>query len=85
MAPSRFPLWLVAALLMLVTMALYWPTTGYDFVNFDDSGYVTANPHVQDGLTWKNTWWALTTLHLGLWQPLTWISHISDCVPDGIT
>jgi tetratricopeptide (TPR) repeat protein len=79
MAPSRFPLWLVAALLMLVTMALYWPTTGYDFVNFDDSGYVTANPHVQDGLTWKNTWWALTTLHLGLWQPLTWISHMLDC------
>src|ERR1035441_6478027 len=79
MAPSRFPLWLIAALLMLVTMALYWPVTGHDFINFDDPGYVTANPQVQGGLTWENTWWALTTLHLGLWHPLTWISHMLDC------
>src|ERR1035441_5537862 len=79
MAPSRFPLWLIAALLMLVTMALYWPATGYDFINFDDPEYVTANPHVQGGLTWENIGWALNTLHFGLWHPLTWVSHMLDC------
>ena len=78
-AGSRFPGWLVAALLALVTMALYWPVTGYDFVNFDDSDYVAANPHILNGLTWESARWALTSLDVGLWHPLTWISHMLDC------
>ena len=36
MARPRFPVWLMAVLLVLVTMALYWPATRYDFVNYDD-------------------------------------------------
>ena len=36
MARSRFPVWLMAVLLALVTIALYWPATRCDFVNFDD-------------------------------------------------
>jgi hypothetical protein len=52
---SRIRVWLTAAALALVTLALYWPVTGYDFVNLDDPGYVTANPHVQGGLTWGST------------------------------
>ncbi len=42
-----------ARLLVLVTIALYWPATGYDFVNFDDPGYVTGNARVQRGLSWE--------------------------------
>ena len=79
LAPPRYPVWLMAGLLVLVTMALYWPVTGYGFINFDDPGYVAANPQVQGGLTWQSTGWALTTLDLGLWHPLTWISHMLDC------
>ena len=78
-ARPRWLVWLVAVLLVLVTMALYWPVTGYDFVNFDDPDCVTANPHVQGGLTWENTRWAFTTLEIGLWLPLTWVSHMLDC------
>ena len=78
-ARPRLPVWLMAVLLALVTIALYWPVTGYDFINFDDPDYVTANPHVQGGLTWENTGWAFTTLDIGLWHPLTWISHMLDC------
>ena len=69
----------MAGLLIVVTMALYWPVTGYDFISFDDPGYVAANPHVQGGVTWQSTGWALTTLDLGLWHPLTWMSHMLDC------
>jgi hypothetical protein len=76
---QSLPVWLVVVSLALAAMALYWPATNSDFVNFDDPGYVTANPQVQGGLTWENAWWALTTLHLGLWHPLTWISHMLDC------
>jgi tetratricopeptide (TPR) repeat protein len=78
-ARPRFLAWLLAALLALVTIALYWPVTGYGFVNFDDSDYVTANPHVLGGLTWESIGWALTNLDVGLWHPLTWISHMLDC------
>jgi tetratricopeptide (TPR) repeat protein len=69
----------MAVLLVLVTMALYWPVTGHDFVNYDDGVYVYENARVQNGLTWENIRWALTTLHFGLWHPLTWVSHMLDC------
>ena len=36
MPKSRIPVWLIAALLALVTLALYWPVTRCDFVNLDD-------------------------------------------------
>ena len=81
MAPSRFPVWLMAVLLALVTMALYWPATGHDFINYDDPLYVTDNPHVQAGLTWKGLAWAFGRVHgeRTYWHPLTWVSHMLDC------
>ena len=39
MAQSRCPVWLMAVLLLLVTMALYWPATRCDFINYDDPDY----------------------------------------------
>ncbi len=36
----------MAAMLVLVTVALYWPATSHDFVNYDDDPYVTGNAHV---------------------------------------
>ena len=65
-------------LLGLVAWA-FLPVLRNGFINFDDPEYVTANPHVQGGLTWENIRWALTTLYFGLWQPLTWVSHMVDC------
>jgi hypothetical protein len=44
-AQPRLPLWLIAALLVLVTMAVYWPAMSHDFVNYDDDIYVTDNPN----------------------------------------
>ncbi len=43
----------MAVLLALLTIALYWPAMRYDFVNYDDTVYVTENPHVQGGLNWE--------------------------------
>ena len=70
---------LICLLLALVTMALYWPVTGYDFVNFDDGIYVYHNAHVQSGVNWQSSQWAFTNLDVGLWHPLTWMSHMLDC------
>jgi len=76
-ARSRFPVWLIAALLVLVTIALYWPATRYDFINFDDPDNITANPHVQGGLNWAGVKWAFcNTEQHAYWAPLMWLSHL---------
>jgi tetratricopeptide (TPR) repeat protein len=71
--------WPMCLGLALLTLAAYWPTAQNDFVNYDDSDYVTANSHVQTGLNWQNTCWAFTTGHASNWHPLTWLSHGLDC------
>ena len=79
MARSHFPAWLVAVLLALVTIALYWPALRHDFVNYDDRVYVTENVHVQNGLTWESIKWALLNPVSSNWHPLTVLSHMLDC------
>jgi len=71
--------WLVAGLLALMTIALYWPTTRYDFVNYDDPDYVTANVHVQNGLTLAGIKWAFLNPVAENWHPVTVLSHMLDC------
>jgi len=72
-------MWVVAGLLALVTLGLYWPVTGYDFVNFDDDFYVTANAQVQGGLTWEGIKWACLNPVADNWHPLTVWSHMLVC------
>ena len=78
-ARPRFPVWLMAALLALVTIALYWPVTGHDFVNYDDDVHVTSNVHVQKGLTLESIKWAFFNPVNCNWHPLTMWSHMLDC------
>ena len=70
--------WIVCLSLAAVTLALYWRTTGYPFISYDDDVYVTENPHVQQGLTPSSIAWAFTTGHGANWHPLTWLSHMLD-------
>lgn len=49
------------------------------FLPYDDDIYVTANPHVRDGVTGEGIAWALTRSLVGNWHPVTWISHMVDC------
>lgn len=69
---------LVAIGLVLWTVAAYSSLGTNAFVNFDDPDYLTANPHVQEGLTWHRIQWAFTTGHASNWHPLTWLSHQTD-------
>ncbi|MCY2924826.1 MAG: tetratricopeptide repeat protein [Planctomycetota bacterium] len=62
-----------------MTLAVFWPVTGHDFVNYDDTVYVTANPHVTGGLSWQSIRWAFSNLEAGFWHPLTWLSILADC------
>jgi hypothetical protein len=74
----------MAALLALVTIALYWPATGHDFIIYDDNDYVMDNTHVTSGLTLENAWWAFGSGYASNWHPITWLSHMLDCQVFGL-
>jgi protein O-mannosyl-transferase len=75
-ARPRSLAWLIAVLLGLVTIALFWPATGHDFINYDDDVYVYENAHVQSGLSWEGMKWAVRdTEQAAYWAPLMWLSH----------
>ena len=78
-AQPRFPVWLLAGLLALVTFAVYWPAMSHDFVNYDDSEQVYDHPVIKEGLTVKGIVWVLTHSDDGHWIPLNKISHMLDC------
>ena len=70
---------MVCLFLIASTVCVFCQVRNHDFVNYDDSEYVTENRHVQNGLTWEGTIWAFTTTHASNWHPLTWLSHMLDC------
>jgi tetratricopeptide (TPR) repeat protein len=65
--------------LLVATFAVYAQVHRFDFVNFDDPEYVSANPHVRTGITPANIAWAFTSTEAANWFPLTRLSHILDC------
>ena len=70
--------WALGLLLVVATVALYYPVSGHPFVNYDDNVYVTDNAQVKSGLNWDTVQWAFTTTEAGNWHPLTWLSHAFD-------
>jgi tetratricopeptide (TPR) repeat protein len=69
----------MAVVLMLVTLAVYWPALRCHFVSYDDPLYVTSNVHVQNGLTWESISWAFRSAVASNWHPLTMLSDMLDC------
>jgi len=69
---------LICLVLTIVTLAVYWQVTNHEFIGFDDPVYVTANRHIQTGLTLESISWSFTSTHAANWHPLTWLSHALD-------
>lgn len=67
----------LCAVLLVGTIALYWPTFSYGFVNYDDPLYLINNTHVQQGLNMPDMAWALTANYADNWHPLTWVSYMA--------
>ena len=76
-SPPRHTIW-ISVFLFLATFAVYAQVRHFDFVNFDDPEYVTANPHVRSGFTPANVAWAFTSGEAANWFPLTRLSHMLD-------
>jgi len=64
--------------LAAVTLAVYWPVTGFEFINYDDNDYFYSNVHVLGGLTLKNVLWAFRVGDFRFFHPLTWLSLMLD-------
>jgi len=69
----------LGALLVFATLLLYCRVAHYEFLDFDDSQYVTKNVHVRTGWNLGNVVWASTSFYAANWHPLTWLSHMADC------
>ena len=77
--PARnAPLWISIAL-AAAALAVFWPVTRCQFLNYDATAFVTANPHVQAGLTVESFEWAWRSEVARNWHPITMLTHMLDC------
>ena len=78
---SAWKTWWPCLLIAAMVFAAFLPMLGNDFVQYDDPGYVTKNPPVQEGLSVAGIAWAFdpTTIVIANWHPLTMLSHMLDC------
>jgi protein O-mannosyl-transferase len=70
--------WIVYIFLAVVTFAVFWQLSQYEFINFDDPVYVTENRHIQSGITLDGIRWAFSTTYAEFWHPLVWLSFMFD-------
>ena len=69
--------------LILMSSAVFEGVRTHQFV-FDDLGFISRNSIVKDGLTWNGFTWAFTSRLMGIWHPVTWLSHMVDCQLFGV-
>jgi Flp pilus assembly protein TadD len=75
---------LLTLALVAMTLAVFWPVQTFGFLDFDDDGYVTANPQVRAGLSASGARWAFGNTEAGHFHPLTWLSHQADVSAFGL-
>jgi tetratricopeptide (TPR) repeat protein len=68
----------ICIFLSAAAIAVFWQLNNADFINCDDTIYVTQNSTIQHGITIEGIRWAFTTGHAANWHPATWISHMLD-------
>ena len=81
--PERWLPWLVPVLIALITFAAFLPALQNQFVNWDDKQNFLENPHYR-GLAGAHLRWMWTTLHMGHYAPLTWMTLGLDYLLSGM-
>jgi tetratricopeptide (TPR) repeat protein len=67
-----------AGALAVLVVLTFSPVLDNGFVSLDDKVYILGNPPVAAGLGAAGVRWAFTSFYDGVWQPLTWLSHMLD-------
>ena len=77
MKRSRNAEYFLAAAAALMTFFVYFPALRNNFVEWDDTIYVSENPNIRSlGSSFFK--WAFSNFSAANWHPLTWISHALD-------
>jgi protein O-mannosyl-transferase len=69
--------WILLVLIVSITFVTFLPTLGNDFVTWDDDDNLTENP-LYRGLGWSELRWMWTTILMGHYIPLTWMTFGLD-------
>lgn len=87
---SRGRMIIVCVVLAVITLTVFAQTFTFNFLNFDDDLYVSANPQLAQGLSGKGLAWACTASlfkadpHAEYWEPLTLVSRLADVQFSGL-
>ncbi len=76
---AEFVRWLPPVLIILLTVAAFFPVLQNDFVNWDDDVNIVQNVNYR-GLGWAQLRWMFTNLSMGHYQPLGWLTLGLDYV-----
>jgi hypothetical protein len=71
--------WGIPIIVVVMTVAAFYPALQNKFVNWDDYKNIVENPHYR-GLGWATIRWMFTSFHMGHYQPLTWVTLGMDYV-----
>ncbi len=69
---------LILSALLAAVAVVFGQAVHFDFVNFDDTVYVTENHNIARGFNFENIVWAFTHKDCSLYHPLTMISLMAD-------
>jgi Tfp pilus assembly protein PilF len=69
---------ILCSVIIILIIGIFWPVFSFEYVVYDDGGYIYSNPRVIRGLTLENIKWAFTTFDRSNWHPLTWLSYLLD-------
>jgi hypothetical protein len=64
--------------LTAILFAVFWQVNKFDFINLDDTVYVTENLYIQSGIALNGILWAFSATYAEFWHPLTWLSLMFD-------
>ena len=62
------------AVIVVAVVVCFFPALNNEFVNWDDLHTLVSNPHYR-GLSLSHLRWMFTTLHMGHYQPLSWVKR----------
>jgi Flp pilus assembly protein TadD len=71
--------WVIPLALAVVTFVVFLPALWNGFVEWDDQVNLYENPEYR-GLTWPQIRWMFTSVLMGHWIPLTWLTFGLDYV-----